>query len=40
MHLAAREGRDDTVECLVEQGAKISITDDHGVWSVTTDDMV
>ena len=40
MHIAAKEGRDDTVKCLVEQGAKISITDEHGVCSVTPDDIV
>jgi len=37
--LAAREGRDDTVECLVEQGAEIFITDNHGVHNVTTVDI-
>jgi len=35
LHLAARQGRDDTVECLVERKADICATDNHGV-SVTT----
>ena len=40
LHLAAREGRDDTVECLVDQGADICVTDNHGVQNVTTDDII
>ena len=40
LHLAAREGCDDTVECLVEQGADIFVTDNHGVQNVTTDDII
>ena len=31
MHIAAEEGHDHTVECLVEKGAKISIEDKDGV---------
>lgn len=35
LHLAARQGHDDTVECLVEREAKICVTDNRGV-NVTT----
>ena len=31
LHVAAREGRDYTVECLVKKGAEITITDNDGV---------
>jgi len=39
LHLAARDGRVNTVECLVRQGADIFITDNHGVQNVTTVDI-
>ena len=31
MHVAAKEGRKSTVECLVKKGAKINIEDKDGV---------
>ena len=31
LHVATREGRDYTVECLVRKGAKITITKNDGV---------
>ena len=31
MHIAAKEGHDYTVECLVKKGAKINIEDKDGV---------
>lgn len=39
LHLAAREGRDNTVECLVKQGANIT-QDKNGVcgWTIHTTD--
>ena len=40
LHLAAREGRENTVKCLVKHGAAICVMDNYGVQNVTTDDVM
>ena len=40
MHIAAKKGRDYTVECLVKKGANFRIEDKYGVSDYSTGDRI